>query len=226
MKSTPKWLLIPPVVALLLVLGPMAMQQNDAKDGKQPASTAVADAAPRTALPNEATPPRGGKTTGLVPRTPDMWQVGTTLIGVILLGVGGMLALKKLRGGATPSSRTPVASLRQTLRLSTKQAVHAIEFDDRVLLIGESDKGLTLLDQGRLPESVADEVEVTSRAAALAAAHAAATDDEGAVPKNLVIPRPATPPARRAPTPPSTQPAGKAMPGLNDFRALLQKAGR
>ena len=25
MKSTPKWLLIPPVVALLLVLGPLAM---------------------------------------------------------------------------------------------------------------------------------------------------------------------------------------------------------
>ena len=123
MKSTPKWLLIPPVVALLLVLGPMAMQQNDAKDGKQPASTAVADAAPRTALPNEATPPRGGKTTGLVPRTPDMWQVGTTLIGVILLGVGGMLALKKLRGGATPSSRTPVASLRQTLRLLAPDGV-------------------------------------------------------------------------------------------------------
>ena len=37
MKSTPKWLLIPPVVALLLVLGPLAMSggttNNDDVDG-------------------------------------------------------------------------------------------------------------------------------------------------------------------------------------------------
>ncbi|MCB9877682.1 MAG: flagellar biosynthetic protein FliO [Planctomycetes bacterium] len=218
MKSTPKWLLIPPVVALLLVLGPMAMQQDQAKGG----SADPAPAQQATARPAEDAAPRASRSGGLVPRTPDMWQVGSTMVGVILLGVGGMLALKKLRGGAAPSSRTPVASLRQTLRLSTKQAVHAIEFDDRVLLIGESDKGLTLLDHGRLPESIADEVEVTSRAAALAAQD----EDDGAVPKNLVIPRPATPPARRPVTPPATQPAPKQVPGLNDFRALLQKAGR
>ena len=50
-------------------------------------------------------------------------------------------------------------------------------------------------------------------------------EDEGATPRNLLIPRPELPPQRRIPTPPA-MPAARPTPGLNDFRNLLQKAGR
>jgi hypothetical protein len=50
-------------------------------------------------------------------------------------------------------------------------------------------------------------------------------EDDGAVPKNLVIPRPEKAAPRRAPTPPQARNAD-ASPSLADFRNLLQKAGR
>ena len=48
MKSTPKWLLIPPVVALLLVLGPLAMS-GGAGDGQADPTTTPAAAQPAPA---------------------------------------------------------------------------------------------------------------------------------------------------------------------------------
>ena len=114
--------------------------------------------------------------------------------------------------------------------------LHAIEFDNRILLIGESDKGLTLLDQGSLPEAVTDEAIVFARQQ-----EAIEADDDGAVPRNLLIPRPENPPrnqtiarsnpARPAAARPTTQakPQSKAdvaIAKLNDFRTLLEKAGR
>ena len=95
------------------------------------------------------------------------------------------------------------------------------------MLVGESDRGLTLIDGGRLPERAADEAEVLGRPAGRTLDVVADdADDDGAVPKNLVIPRPEKAPARRAPTPPNAKAEGGAQPSLADFRNLLQKAGR
>jgi len=214
LKTMPKWLLVPPVVALLLVLGPLSMQGRAAD-----ASTASRTETPTTEAPNEPvseTAKRTARPTPTLPRTPDLWQMGSALVGVLLLGVGGIVMLRKLRGGATPvRGAAPLMTLRQTMRLSTKQAVHAIEFDDRVLLVGESDRGLCLLESGRLPDRARDEAEVLARA--VEAVNAA--EEEGAVPKNLVIPRPPQGPVRRPLAP------AKAGP-IEDFRTLLQKAGR
>lgn len=223
MKPMPKWLLIPPAVALLMVLGPLSMQ------GETPANAASktprlqqpeAEPAPTTGANRQAPKPL------VTPRSPDLLQMGSALVGVLLLGVVGIMVLRKLRGGATPTrSGSPLATLRQTLRLSGKQALHAIEFDDRILLVGEHERGLVLLDSGKLPERAADEAEVLAR-------HQAPTrtaepdEDEGATPRNLLIPRPEVPPARRIPTPPATQAAPRATPTVTDFRNLLQKAGR
>ena len=148
------------------------------------------------------------------------------LLGVLLLGVGGLFVLRRLRGGAVATRGTTLMTLRQTLRLGARQALHAIEFDERILLVGETDKGLVLIESGKLPERTADEQEVLARAATGQHVDATASDDdEGAVPKNLVIPRPEQP-ARRLPKPP-VDPAPKShAPGLNDFRNLLQKVGR
>lgn len=229
MKSTPKWLLIPPAVGLLLVLGPLSMQ------GGRNAQAATTTA--RTPIPEVVEGPQDagaqkdpaasktGRALPAAPRTPDLWQMGSALIGVLLLGAGCLVAVRKLRGGAAAVRGAPLATLRQTLRLSPKQAIHAIEFDDRILLVGESDRGLALLESSRVPERLSDEAEVLARAADLMPA-TADHDDDGAVPKNLVIPRPERPVAPRRPTPPGTKPAAAGGVGLGDFRALLQKAGR
>ena len=225
MKSIPKWFLIPPAVAVLLILGTLTMQGADPGTGngtgnrtgnERPAANQPATGADETTRPVR-TPPTP-------PRTPDLWQMSSGLIGVLLLGATGLMLLKRLRRGATPVRGLPVMTLRQSLRLGNQRVLHAIEFDERIVLVGESDKGLVLIEHGRLPERLADEAEVLARSAP--GQRVDTTDeDEGAVPKNLVIPRPENPAARRLPKPP-TEPQGRPTPGLGDFRNLLQKAGR
>lgn len=230
MKSMPKWLLVPPVAALLVILGPMSMQGSGRGDANGDAKSIVPapTAADVPAQPAAESATRTANRATSLPRTPDFFEIGSALCGVLLLGVGGVLVLRKLRGGASPTGGTPLVTLRQSLRLSPRQSIHALEFDDRILLIGESERGLALLDNGRQPERTADEHEVLSRQAQHIDTLVA--DDDGAVPKNLVIPRPANGPSHRQPTPPRSPAPTKSnttrQPGLNDFRALLQKAGR
>jgi flagellar biogenesis protein FliO len=224
MKSTPKWWLLPPAVAALLVLGSLSMQNDtpsatrrtDAPAVNDDGATPPARATARTADGTRREP-------AALPRTPDLGQAVALLAGVLALGGGGVVLLRRLRGASRAPRGAALIALRQTVRLSTRQAVHALEFDDRILLVGEGERGLVLLDAGRLPERAADEAEVAARAIA---AQPADDDDGGAVPKNLVIPRPPQPPARRAATPPSTRPAQPGTVGLADFRNLLQKVGR
>jgi flagellar biogenesis protein FliO len=215
LKPFPKWLLVPPAVALLLILGPLSMRGADAAPDGPAAPVTTQTAAPETApegRSSRATPPAA-------PRTPDLWQMSSALIGVLLLGAGGIFVLRRLRGGAAPTGTSTLATLRQTIRLGQKQALHAIEFDDRILLVGETERGLTLLDRGRLPNAIADEAEVLGRTAAATADD----DDDGAVPRNLVIPRPANTPARTLAKAGATR---ATQQRLNDFRNLLQKAAR
>lgn len=204
LKSTPKWLLLPPAVAVLLILGPLSMQGGGANDPATPPATAAQPA-----------PERAGRSVPTAPRTPDLWQMSSALVGVLLLGAAGLFALKRLRGGSGAGGGAALVTVRQTIRLSGRQALHAIEFDDRILLVGEHDRGVVLLDRGRLPDIAADEAAIVTR-------HAPAADDDGAVPKDLVIPRP---PAPRPNPGPAAAPAGGAA-RLGDFRSLLQKAGR
>lgn len=220
MKSMPKWFLIPPAVAALLILGTLSMQGGPAASNEPPGTPKTT-----TAETGETTG-RGRREATPLPRTPDLTQMVSAMAAVLLLGVGGVMLLRHLRGPARAKAGASLMSLRQTLRLSQRQAVHAIEFDDRILLVGESERGLLLLESSRAPERLSDEAEVIARAH-VPAARATDDDDDGAVPKNLVIPRPDQPVAARRPTPPAIKPtAGAANPGLGDFRALLQKAGR
>jgi flagellar biogenesis protein FliO len=227
MKSTQKWFLIPPAIAALLILGTLSMQGPAPKSpAKQPAPAAE----PRPTPPESTTEdlPRTARTAPTPPRTPDLWQMASALVGVLLLGAGGILVLRRLRNGPGAPRSGSLVTLRQSLRLGGRQAVHVLEFDEKLLLVGEHERGLVLIDSGKLPERTADEAEVLARGLPGLAVDAIAGDDEddGAVPKNLVIPRPDAPPARRLPTPPATRPAPAAGVGLNDFRNLLQKVGR
>lgn len=219
MKANRKWLLIPPALALLLVLGPLSMQPGNQNQGNASEGGAAAAAAPLATTTADGAAPRPS-----LPKQPDPWQLLTTLVGVLLCGVGGLWALRRWQRGGGAQRGGTVVTLRQSLRLSPRQTVHAVEFDDQLLLIGEGAGGLVLLQHGRLPERAADDAVLAARADALPAADG--NDDDGAVPRDLVIPRPDAAPFRR-PTPPSPV---RAMPrpkaGLGDFRALLQKASQ
>lgn len=223
MKSIPKWFLVPPAVAAMLVLGTLTMG-NDSPKSAAP-KTAPAVAADADVDQDQAAAPAAGRGQAIAgPKAPDLGQMVAALAAVLGLGVAGVYVLRQLRGPARASGGIPLLTLRQSLRLSQKQTLHAIEFDERIVLVGESDRGLTLIDGGRLPERAADEAEVLGRPTGRAL-DVVADDDDGAVPKNLVIPRPEKSPARRAPTPPATKAEG-AKPTLADFRNLLQQAGR
>jgi len=220
MKSTSKWYLLAPALAVVLILGPLSMQGSSGKT-QQPATEPAPTAAAANAAPQPADTTAPNPRAIVVPKSPDMLQMLSALLGVLLLGAGGIYALRRLRGGAVPTKGAPLMTLRQTLRLTTKQAVHAIEFDERILLVGESDRGLVLIESGRSPERAADEREVLTRTLP----QPIHDDDDGAVPKDLVIPRPDRQPVRNLPQRPLT-PASAPESPLGSFRALLQKAGR
>jgi flagellar biogenesis protein FliO len=261
MKPLPKWFLIPPAAAALVVLGsltqgggaqpraanakpapanarttvaaPVATTAEERTAADEPAASDGAAAAPAsadTATPAAAAARRDAPSG---PKAPDFGQMLTALVAVLGLGVAGVYVLRQLRGPARPTGDGKLMTLRQSLRLSPRHTLHAIEFDDRIVLVGETERGLALVDGGKLPDRAADEAAVLARAAAAAAAAADDDDDDGAVPKNLIIPRPDRPlPARavRAPSirTPATNAAATsaAAPALADFRNLLQKVGR
>ncbi len=226
MPNNRKWLLLPPAVALLIVLGPLSMRTNTARATDVPQAE-VAEAQPLPeALPAATQSPKG-KTNALpVPRTPDLWQVTSTLIGVLLLGGALLMVLRRMRTAPATGS-TGAVTLRQTLRLAPNKTLHAVEFDGRLLLVGASEKGLQLLHAGgAAADAAADEATIAARSQAAVAIEE--DEDEGATPKNLVIPRPPKP-QQKLPTPPAVanekaQPSGRDL--IADFRTLLSKAGR
>ena len=120
MKAIPKWLLLPPFVAALVVLGPFALQTAATPDW----------------------------------HWPDLWQMTgallvVTLLGLVLLGAGGIVPRLRQRG----QPALGIVTLRQSVRLSARTCVHAVEFDDRILLVAEHGRGLVLLETGRVDAS-------------------------------------------------------------------------
>jgi flagellar biogenesis protein FliO len=249
MSPQRKWLLLPPAVALLLVLGPLSMQQDqdqaetDPAAGQIEAAKAAAELIRRnpgqqatpavTQAATAATPAAADATKRpALPRTPDLWQVGSTLAGVLVLGVSALLLFRRLRNG-TPSRAGNAIALRHSLRLSARQAVHAVEFEGRLLLLGESERGITMLHAATETQADRDEATIAARSATVDAV--IDDEDEGAVPRNLVIPRadhartqsPSTPRSAAERKATGTSPSqSSADTVLNDFRTLLAKAGR
>ncbi len=183
------WLALPPAIALILVLGPLQDIGDDptitSKAAEEPAVTAA------------------------TAKLPSTWHITSTLIGVLLIGAVGVLTIAKLRGPRAGDG-SQMMRLRQSLRLSPRHFVHAVEFDDQILLLGECDAKLGVLVSGGNPATNLDDREVAQRTLA---------DEDGAVPRDLLIPQP--PPTKVArPTPPSstTKPAAMA-----NFKSLLQR---
>ncbi len=190
-----KWLFLAPAFALALFLGPL--QRTEAKGSSGDAEKTT---------PSTEQAPKGGDTTRNASKsgiaTASNWQIGTTLLGVLMLGAAGIIVFAKLKNTATGAGQG-IITMRQSLRLSGKQALYAIQFDDKLLLLGECDGTLQVLGQTTDGNATADEAEVLARS----------EEDEGAVPRDMIIPRP----TRRAT---STVDAK----GMENFKTLLAKA--
>ena len=192
MQVNRKWLLIPPALALVLFLGPL----------RSPASASAPQTPPAGAAPGGTTPPAAvgpalvGEGAGArpaakgLPATPALWPLGSALLGVLLLGAAGLAVWRRVGRAAAGGER--LISLRQSLVLSNRHRVHVLQFDDRVLLVGASDGHLVVLDGAADSQAAHDERRLARRA------HEVATEvDEGAVPRDMVLP--ARAPARPQP---------------------------
>jgi len=233
MSPNRKWLLLPPAAALLLVLGPLSMQPTAKADPGADPQPAI-DAQPRPALaPDPGQQPASDQPRPrlALPQTPDLWQIASTLVGLLLLGGAGLFVLRRLQRGSKSGS-AGIVTLRQTVRLSPKQALHAIEFEGRLLLVGESDRGVTLVQAGQTGDAALDESTIAARSTVDTSSPVGpgtVGEAEGAVPKNLVIPRPDHPPRQSLPQSPrhrGPEPSGPGASVLNDFRSLLAKVER
>lgn len=196
MQANLKWLLLPPAIGLVLFLGPL---QGGGKTAVEP-------------TPEATTEVPAGRTN--VPTMPSAWQISSTLVGVLLLGFIGIVLVKRVRH-ARPVGDGEYVVLRQSVRLTPKQAVHVVEFDGDVLLIGESDGNLNVLQAGGATrDAMRDEAEVQSRT------HADEDLERGAEPRDLVIPRPAA-----AARPQTRQANPHVAAKLANFKNLLQRVG-
>ena len=211
MQAKYSWLLLPPAIALMLFLGPLrAPDQETATD---PVTT----------------------TGAATPQMPDFVAIASTTIGVLLLGAIGVILYGRMTQRSRPAT-SDLISVRQTMRLSGRHAVHVVQFDERLLLVGESEGKLNVLDSVRDPQSSRDEETLAQRLDLVLE-----DEDEGAVPRNLVIPRPE--PERTPAAAPAPAPSGKKVVkrvkrrkpvtagataetgvGAMDFQALLKLA--
>src|SRR5690606_28152510 len=184
MRDKLRWLAVPPALALLLMFGPWRKPAPAASRPAVPLAESVQDSVkPAPAVP-----------------APDLTQVVCTVAGICLFGGAIVVGLARVqRRRAAGGAGGPIA-LRQSMRLSAKHAVHAVQFDDRILLLGESDGALVVRHTAADPDA---------EARARTAAHD--PDDDGAVLKGMVLPRPP-----RGATAPS-------KPALASFRTLLAK---
>ncbi|MHC5064180.1 MAG: flagellar biosynthetic protein FliO [Planctomycetota bacterium] len=134
---------------------------------------------------------------------PGMDQMVSTLLGVLILGSVGLVIFARLRKPKSSGTSTLV-SHRQSLRITPKHHVHVLEFDNQLFLIGTCESSVNVLKVSDSPDGNVDEMEIAQRED---------DEDEGAVPKDLIIPRP---PARQAKPKPSLDVA--------QFKKLLAKA--
>ena len=132
MQARYKWLLLPPAIALILFMGPLRNIGLPSTEGLAQEIQTAGD--PQTTEePGTMQDPQGvGQ--GIVPM-PDAWQVASTLLGILLLGGIGIMLLARLRRGRSPKSGD-LMTLCQSLRLSQRHSLHAVQFDHNLLLLG------------------------------------------------------------------------------------------
>jgi len=214
MRSKYAWFLLPPILALIVFLGPL----QNLNDSTSPANnTKTSTSADANAKVNADTSPAAARRSEIgsqLPQLPNLWQISSTLVGVLLLGVVFLGLFRKLKETSRVTPGSPLV-LRQSLRLSAKHHVHAVQYEDQILVLGACDNSISVLCTGENPDVAEDEATIRDRD----------EEDEGAVPRDMVLPRPDKQP-RRLPKQPAVGPglAEEAARKLSNFRTLLKRA--
>lgn len=221
MRSKYAWLLLPPILALIVFLGPLQNLNDDSSSSSSSLSSAgnkannsalVSGPAGALAGTRPASAKRASVGTG-VPQLPNFWQISSTLVGVLLLGVVFLGLMRKLKENSRVTPNSPLV-LRQSLRLSAKHHVHAVQYEDKILVLGTCENNVSVLCTGEDPSLAEDEARLAER-----------EQEEGAVPRDMVLPRPDKKPRQlpKKPTTP-TDVAQEAARKLANFRTLLKQA--
>lgn len=201
MRDKLRWLAVPPALALLLMFGPW---RNNTASRNPSAGTQTSGGVEAATVESSAGDSAKPGTVAL----PDLTQVVCTVLGVCLLGAAIVMGLARVRASATGSGTA--LAVRQSLRLSGRHTVHAVEFADKLLLLGECEGSLRVLHSGDDPQLAP---------AASRTALPPEPDDDGVVLKDMIIPRPPRGDTSAVPRSASQPPSR----GLRDFRALLGK---
>lgn len=176
-----KWLALIPLLAIFLVFGPLAMSSTKPEEA---------------ARSSEGDWRRSGKREA--PAVSPL-KVVSSLAGVLLVAVGGIILLRRLQDKASMVGGNAI-QIKETKRISPKRFLHVVRAGDQLLLLSNSEQGIHLVSN--LTPSDAAPVELEAE-----------TEEEGAVPRDLVL----------TPMKPSrARPVTKKSP-LGDFNDLMSK---
>lgn len=197
-----KWLALMPILAAVLVFSLSFMETPKSNGGNAAASAAASrDGRSLSAQDDKA------KTSSL-----DMAELAVSLLAVLGLAIGAIWMLKKLQKGTQSLGQAGQIQIKESRRLGPKRAIHIVRVDERLLLLGESESGLSFLADLTPPEEEAplsrpvasdvnDELDIT----------------QGAEPRDFVI--------RAAAKPQAAQASDERPASLGNFRELLQRLG-
>lgn len=203
-----KLFLLIPLAAGLLVLS--SLIQPKSTEGITPPEGATVRVAPkRTATSSADFLPLGLK-------------LSLGLVGLLILAGGTIYLIRKAQGGLETVKDREI-KLKESRRLSNKRLLHLVRAADRLLLLAESEHGLHLISDLTPSEEVlaAEDLARELEASRSLAADLQAEEDEGAILRDMVIPRPEP---QTVPT--NGKKKGKPSPHtVAEFKKILQQLG-
>lgn len=158
MKFDRRLIWLSPALALVLVMVPTGerTQRRGVARTADPVSTeADAAEAPETEATSESERTASSRT-GREPLGPDFTELATMLGLVLIVGVAGLIVLRRVKQTQQGGDDQGPLRVRQTVRVGQRHRLHAIEFEGRVLVVGDSEQGLSLLTEERLANHDAD----------------------------------------------------------------------
>ena len=202
-----KLFLLIPLAAGLLVLS--SMIQPKVSEGSKSTETESTRIAPKRAGTNE------------VEFLPMGLKLSLGLMGLLILAGGTIYLIRKAQGGLETVKDREI-KLKESRRLSGKRVLHLVRAADRMLLLAESEHGLHLISDLTPSEEVlaAEDLATELQAARSLAVDLHEDEDDGAILRDMVIPRPEIPGKQ-------TQTA-KAKPSphtVAEFKKILQQLG-
>lgn len=202
-----KLFLLIPLAAGLLVLS--SLIQPKASEGTARSETKSTRIAPKRASTSEA---------DILPMG---LKLSLGLMGLLILAGGTIYVIRKAQGGLETVKDREI-KLKESRRISGKRVLHLVRAADRMLLLAESEHGLHLISDLTPSEEVlaAEDLANELQAARTLAQDADDEEDDGAILRDMVIPRPGTPGRNAQP--------GKGKPAphtVAEFKKILQQLG-